>query len=459
MKQIELSKHLFGTDGIRGEANVFPMTADMVMKVAMSAALEFQNGHYRHTVIIGKDTRLSGYLFEQALTAGFISMGFDVLLLGPLPTPAVSMLTQSMRADLGVMISASHNPFHDNGIKIFGPNGFKLSDKAEEKIAKKITENFEPYFAKNDQIGRVTRIDDAKGRYIEFVKSVMPDKISLDGLKIVIDCANGAAYQVAPRVLWELGAEIIKIAVDPDGKNINHECGATNAKLLQEKVIEHRADIGIALDGDADRLIIVDELGDLIDGDQIIAVIATMMKKLGRLSSDKVVTTVMSNLGLEKYLGTIGLQLLRANVGDRHVIEKMLKSKSNVGGEASGHIIFGDNATTGDGLKAALEVLSVMQSEKKKASEVCKLFEMVPQKMINIDFHPSLRHKNLLANAVLKKKLAEATESIGTKGRLLVRQSGTEPLIRVMLESEDAAFVASFLGALVEDLKKTISTL
>ena len=430
------SRRYFGTDGIRGLTNKTPMTAALAMKVGQAAARHFLRGQHIHRVVIGKDTRLSGYMMESALTAGFTSVGMDVTLLGPMPTPAVAMLTRSMRADLGVMISASHNPFHDNGIKLFGPDGYKLSDEDEAAIEALLEE--EIALAEPRAIGRARRIDDAQGRYIHFAKATFPEQLRLDGLKIVIDCAHGAAYKVAPAALWELGAEVIAMGVAPDGFNINDKVGSTHPKALQLKVLESGADIGIALDGDADRLIVVDERGQVVDGDQLMALIAARAAEAGTLKGGALVATVMSNLGLERFLAGRGVALHRAAVGDRHVLEMMRTSGCNVGGEQSGHIILSDHATTGDGLVAALQVLSALVATGKPASELLHLFDPLPQLLKNVRFKGGAP----LETAGVKAAIAAAEAALAGSGRLLIRKSGTEPLIRVMAEGEDKALVA-----------------
>src|SRR5690606_36601624 len=377
-----MSRQLFGTDGIRGMANLEPMTAETALRVAMAAALHFRNGHHQ-TVVVGKDTRLSGYLLEPALTAGFVSMGMDVVLVGPMPTPAVAMLTRSLRADLGVVISASHNPFQDNGIKLFGADGFKLSDEVELAIEAKL-DKVEAARAPSANLGRALRMEDAKGRYVEFVKSSFPRGMRLDGLKIVVDCAHGAAYRVAPSVFWELGAEVVKIGVEPNGRNINDKCGATHPETLAKAVLEHGADVGVALDGDADRVQLVDEKGNRIDGDQVMGLIASRWKQDGRLRGEGIVATVMSNLGLERHLQSLGLRLERTGVGDRYVVERMRENGWNIGGEQSGHVVLSDYATTGDGLTAALQVLSCLMKANRPASEVLRVFDPLPQILRNV---------------------------------------------------------------------------
>ena len=447
-----MARKLFGTDGIRGTANIEPMTAETALKVAMAAATQFQRGDHRHQVVIGKDTRLSGYMIEPALTAGFIAMGLDVILLGPLPTPAVAILTRSLRADLGVMISASHNPFQDNGIKLFGPDGYKLSDETEAAIEARIDANGGangPSLPPAAELGRARRLDDALGRYIEVAKNTFPRGLRLDGLKIVVDCANGAAYKTAPAVLWELGAEVVPVGVAPDGLNINRECGATAPELMREAVVVHGADIGIALDGDADRLILADEHGHIIDGDQVMALIARNWCLTDRLQGQGVVATVMSNLGLERYLATLGLGLERVAVGDRYVVEHMREHGFNLGGEQSGHIVMGDFCPTGDGLIAALQVLAVLQATGRRASEMCRVFPTVPQVLRNVRFPRSLDSETVLGAAGVTAAIAGGETRLGDTGRLLIRKSGTEPLIRVMAEGDDAALVQSVVDDIV----------
>jgi phosphoglucosamine mutase len=439
-----MTRKFFGTDGIRGTTNREPMTAQTALCVGMAAGAHFLRGDHRHRVVIGKDTRLSGYMMESAMVAGFTSVGMDVVLLGPMPTPAVAMLTRSMRADLGVMISASHNPFADNGIKLFGPDGYKLSDQAEQAIEKRLESG--PKLAKSEMIGRARRIDDARGRYIHFAKSTFPENLRLDGLKVVIDCANGAAYHVAPEALWELGAEVIPIGVSPNGLNINKECGSTYPQTLQETVVASGADIGIALDGDADRLIVVDEKGEIVDGDQLMALIALGLQRRGELKGDAVVATVMSNLGLERKLGDAGLKLLRTKVGDRYVLEEMRKTGCNVGGEQSGHIILSDHATTGDGLVAGLQVLAALVEAKAPASELLKQFEPLPQLLKNVRFNGGAP----LEVDSVRKRIAAAEAELEGRGRLVIRKSGTEPLIRVMAEGEDMALVQRVVDDICE---------
>ncbi len=432
------TRTLFGTDGIRGIANAEPMTADTALKVAMAAGLVLKRGEHRHLVVIGKDTRLSGYLIEPALTAGFIAMGMDVVLVGPMPTPAIAMLTRSLRADLGVMISASHNPYQDNGIKLFGPDGFKLSDAIETQIESAFDRAASERATAN-QLGRARRLDDAGGRYIEFVKNTFPKGLRLEGLKVVVDCANGAAYKVAPTVLWELGAEVVPMGVAPDGTNINRNCGTLSTQTMQRAVIDSRAHLGLALDGDADRLVVADEKGRLLDGDQLMALIATRWRKSGRLAASGIVSTVMSNLGFERYLAGIGVKVARTQVGDRYVVEEMRRLGCNLGGEQSGHIILGDHSTTGDGLIVALQVLAVIVETGAQASQVCNVFEPVPQLLRNVRVNggAALESKDILA------AISAGQSRLGSKGRLLVRKSGTEPLIRIMAEGEDKSLVTS----------------
>lgn len=437
-----MERKLFGTDGIRGTANCEPMTAETALKVGMAAGLHFRRGNYRHRVLIGKDTRLSGYMLEPALTAGFISMGMDVILVGPMPTPAVAMLTRSMRCDLGVMLSASHNPFEDNGIKLFGPDGYKLSDEVEQGIEHHLENGIAAHLAPPSELGRARRLEDVVGRYTEFVKSTFPKGLTLGGMRIVIDCANGAGYRVAPEILWELGAEVIRMGDSPDGYNINRDCGSTSPKGMCKKVVEYRADFGIALDGDADRVLIADEKGELIDGDQLMAVIAENWAATGRLAGGGVVATVMSNLGLERYLTERGLALHRTQVGDRYVVEHMRAHGLNVGGEQSGHIIFSDYTTTGDGLIAALQVLAVVAGSNRRTSEVCRVFEPLPQVLRNVRYNG----RQPLDSERVKAAIADAEQRLGAKGRLLIRKSGTEPLIRVMGESEDEQLLGRIIG-------------
>ena len=443
-----MTRKFFGTDGIRGTTNLEPMTAETALRVGQAAGAHFLRGEHQHRVVIGKDTRLSGYMMESAMVAGFTSVGMDVVLLGPMPTPAVAMLTRSMRADIGVMISASHNPFADNGIKLFGPDGYKLSDDDEREIEKKLEEA--PGLAKAELIGRARRIDDARGRYIHFAKSTFPEHLRLDGLKVVIDCANGAAYHVAPEALWELGAEVVPLGVTPNGLNINDECGSTKPRLLQETVVASGADIGIALDGDADRLIVVDEQGHIIDGDQLMALIALGLQSRGELKGDAVVATVMSNLGLERKLGEAGLKLARTKVGDRYVLEEMRRSGCNVGGEQSGHIILTDHATTGDGLVAGLQVLAALVEGDAPASALLRQFEPLPQLLKNVRFNGGA--DPLEADSV-QKRIAAAEAELEGRGRIVIRKSGTEPLIRVMAEGDDSTLVERVVDDICEAVR------
>ena len=446
------TRKYFGTDGIRGLANTHPMTAEVALKLGMATALQFRRGEHRHRVVIGKDTRLSGYMIEPALMSGFVSMGMDVVLVGPMPTPAVAMLTRSLRADIGVMISASHNQFEDNGIKLFGPDGYKLSDAVEAKIEARMESDLSAHLASADALGRARRLDDANGRYTEYVKQTFPRGLRLDGLKVAIDCANGAAYKVAPEVFWELGAEIIPIGVKPNGTNINKGCGSTDLVTLQEATTIAGADIGLALDGDADRLIVCDENGRVIDGDQIMALITNDWHKAGRLKGGGVVSTVMSNLGLENYLNSLGLDLKRTPVGDRYVAEVMRAASYNLGGEQSGHLIFDDYATTGDGLIAALQVLVVLVTSGKPASEICDMFEPLPQLLKNVRFNGG----SPLENSDVKAAIADAESKLGKSGRVLIRKSGTEPLIRVMAEGEDLAVVEALVDGICETISKQV---
>ncbi len=448
-----MSKKLFGTDGIRGTANQHPMTAETALHVGQAAALQFTRGDHRHRVVIGKDTRLSGYMLETALTAGFVSCGMDVILIGPMPTPAVAMLTRSLRADLGVMISASHNPFEDNGIKIFGPDGYKMSDAVEAEIEARIVGGMAGELAPPAEIGQARRMDDAHGRYTEFVKQTFPRRKTLDGIKVVVDCANGAAYKVAPEVLWELGADVIEMGVDPDGYNINLNCGSTAPERMAAEVVATGADLGIALDGDADRVMVCDEKGNVVDGDQLMALIATGMKTAGSLEGGAVVATVMSNLGLETYLEGIGIGLHRAPVGDRYVVEAMVEMGCNIGGEQSGHIVMGNYSTTGDGLMAGLQVLAQLAAAKesdRKASEICRLFEPLPQLLENVRFEGA----SPLDRDDVKAAIGVAEERLKGNGRLLIRMSGTEPLVRVMAEGKDATLVKSVVGDLAELIER-----
>ena len=442
-----MGRKYFGTDGIRGRANGV-ITPELALKVGQATGCVFRRGDYRHRVVIGKDTRLSGYMIETALVAGFTSVGMDVLLLGPMPTPAVAMLTRSMRADLGVMISASHNLYDDNGIKLFGPDGYKLSDAVELEIEHLVDSDMSKKLAKSAALGRAKRIDGVHDRYIEFAKRTLPKNLSLDGLRVVVDCANGAAYRVAPAALWELGAEVFSIGTDPDGFNINKDCGSTAPEALAQKVREMRADIGIALDGDADRVILVDERGHLVDGDQLLAVIAQSWKEDGRLAKPGIVATVMSNLGLERFLEGIGLEMVRTPVGDRYVLEQMLSRGYNLGGEPSGHIILSDYATTGDGFVAALQVLAVVQKLRRPVSEVCHRFDPLPQILKNVRY----RSGKPLDDADVKSAIDAGEKRLNGHGRLLVRSSGTESVIRVMGEGDDRIMVEEVVDHIVSAL-------
>ena len=439
-----MARKFFGTDGIRGRANQWPITPEVAMKVAMAVGLSFRKGDHRHRVVIGKDTRLSGYMIETAMVAGFTAVGVDVFMAGPIPTPGVAMLTRSLRCDFGVMISASHNPYHDNGIKIFGPDGYKLSDEIEAEIEGLLDEDLAGRLAASPDLGRAKRIDGVQDRYIEFAKRTLPRNLSLSGLRVVIDCGNGAAYRVAPDALWELGAEVVKIGTEPDGRNINDGCGSTAPALLQRKVHEVRADIGIALDGDADRVIIVDEKGQIVDGDQLMAVVADSFADDGLLTNNGIVATVMSNLGLERHLAARGLDLVRTQVGDRYVVEEMRAKGYNVGGEQSGHIVLSDYSTTGDGLIAALQILAVVQKQDLPVSEICHRFEPVPQILRNVRFKSGRPLEDAGVQAVIR----GAEQRLSGSGRLVIRPSGTEPLIRVMGEADDA----DLLGSVVEEI-------
>lgn len=443
-------KRFFGTDGIRGTANVAPMTVEIAQKLGQAAGLHFKRGDHRHSVLLGKDTRLSGYMIESAMVSGFLSAGMDVTLVGPLPTPAIAMLTRSLRADLGVMISASHNPFGDNGIKLFGPDGFKLSDQDESEIEALMEKDLTAYLATPEHIGRASRLNDAAGRYIESAKASFPRKLRLDGMKIVIDCANGSAYRVAPTALWELGAEVIRIGCEPNGVNINEKCGSTHPEALCAAVVKHKADLGIALDGDADRVLIADETGRLIDGDQILALIAQSWAREGRLVGKAVVATVMSNMGLERFLENLGLNLERTAVGDRYVVERMLERQANIGGEQSGHMVLTDFATTGDGLIAALQILAVLVQDGRPASKVCRLFQPFPQKLKNV------RYKGVCPLDVdeVKSRQADVERKLAGRGRLVLRKSGTEPLVRVMAEAEDANLVDEVVDQMCDVLEQ-----
>ena len=440
-----MNRKYFGTDGIRGRVNGDKMTADTALRLGMAAGRYFHRGAHRHRVVIGKDTRLSGYMIEPALVAGFTSMGMDVFLFGPIPTPGVAFLTRSLRADIGVMISASHNAFEDNGIKLFGPDGYKLSDEIEYEIEQLMDGPTQHMLADSAKLGRAKRIDDSQARYIEFAKRTFPRSMTLEGIKLVIDCANGAAYKVAPTALWELGAEVIAICVEPDGFNINKGCGSTDTAALAERVRAEKADIGIALDGDADRLIIIDENGRKIDGDQIMGLVARDWQRREMLSAPGIVATIMSNLGLERHLQDNGLALARTKVGDRYVVEYMRRHGFNLGGEQSGHMVMSDFSTTGDGLIAALQVLAVMKQQERSVSDLCRVFEPVPQILENVRFSTGVP----LENDDVKAVIAACEQKLGNQGRLVIRPSGTEPLIRVMGEGDDAALVQQVVAEIV----------
>ncbi len=447
-----MTRKLFGTDGVRGRANTYPMTADMALRLGAAAGRYFRrDGSSAHRVVIGKDTRLSGYMLENALTAGLTSTGMNVLLLGPIPTPAVGFLTRSMRADLGVMISASHNPHHDNGIKFFGPDGFKLSDEAEAEIEAMLDGDIAP--AQPENIGRAKRIDDGRGRYQEYAKTTFPAGLRLDGLKVVIDCANGAAYRAAPDVLWELGAEVISVGVSPNGTNINHRCGSTHTETAAEAVVTHGAHVGISLDGDADRVMILDEHGKVADGDQIMALMAGRWADEGRLQGGALVATVMSNLGLERFLEGRGLRLERTAVGDRYVVERMREGGFNLGGEQSGHIVMTDYATTGDGLIAGLQFLAEMARTGKPASALTQSFETVPQMLKNVRYGAGSAP---LEAASVKAIIAASEVRLAGKGRLLIRNSGTEPLVRVMAECEDEGLLVDVVDGIVDAVQAAV---
>ncbi|KAA2211329.1 phosphoglucosamine mutase [Teichococcus oryzae] len=451
MSIAKIERRLFGTDGIRGIANRDPMDAATALRLGQAAGRYFSRGEHRHRVVIGKDTRLSGYMLEPALTAGFIGAGMDVVLVGPLPTPAIALLTRSLRADLGVMISASHNPFEDNGIKLFGPDGLKLSDAQEAGIEALMAADLSQGLAGPATLGRASRLKDAPGRYMEAAKASFPKGRSLEGLRIVVDCANGAAYHVAPTVLWELGADVVSVGDAPDGFNINKECGSTAPARLAELVKERRADLGIALDGDADRLVLCDEQGRIVDGDQILAVVAGSWKRQGRLQGDTVVATVMSNLGLERHLQDLGLRLERTKVGDRYVAERMREIGCNLGGEQSGHLIMSDFATTGDGLIGTLQVLAVLVEEKRLASEVCRCFQPLPQRLVNVRVPDGAASP--IAHVQVQEAIVAAEARLGRSGRVLIRASGTEPLIRVMAEAEDEALVVETVEGLAARIR------
>ena len=444
-----MTRKLFGTDGVRGTANTHPMTAELALRLGAAAGRFFhQGGDRRHSVVIGKDTRLSGYMLENALTAGLTSTGMNVLLLGPVPTPAVGLLTHSMRADLGIMISASHNPHQDNGIKLFGPDGFKLSDEKETAIERLLDGPVEPVGP--DQIGRAKRIDDGLGRYVEYAKTTFPARGKLSGLRVVVDCANGAAYKAAPQVLWELGADVVPVGVAPDGFNINDKCGSTSTRLAARTVRETRADLGICLDGDADRVMILDETGAAADGDQVMALLAARWAEVGRLAGSTLVATVMSNLGLERFLASRGVALHRTRVGDRYVVEAMRQGGWNLGGEQSGHIVMTDYGTTGDGLIAGLQFLSEMVRTGRRASELAEQFAPVPQLLRNVRFAAG---RDPLAGDGVRKAVAEAEARLDGHGRLLIRKSGTEPLIRVMAEAEDEALLGEVVEGIVAEVR------
>ncbi|MEM8741837.1 MAG: phosphoglucosamine mutase [Pseudomonadota bacterium] len=442
-----MGRALFGTDGVRGRANSGAMTAEAAMRLGMAAGRYFRSGSHQHRVVIGKDTRRSGYMLETAITAGLTSVGVDVYLLGPVPTPAVGLLTRSIRADLGVMISASHNPFEDNGIKFFGPDGYKLSDAAEETIEAYFNEP--PDLAPPAQIGKATRIDDGRGRYIEFAKTTFPRRLRLDGLKIVVDCAHGAAYRTAPEVLWELGADVVPLGVTPNGFNINDKVGSTDPEAARRAVLADRADLGIALDGDADRVIVIDEAGSIIDGDQIMGLIAGRWARQGRLSGDTLVATVMSNLGLERHLAGQGVRLERTRVGDRYVVEAMRAGGWNLGGEQSGHIVMSDHTTTGDGLIAALQVLAALVESDRPLSQLGKVFAPVPQLLKNVRFAGA---EDPLASEPVRAAIRDGEARMGGSGRLVVRKSGTEPLIRVMGECEDRGLLAEIVNEICAEV-------
>jgi phosphoglucosamine mutase len=448
-----MTRKLFGTDGLRGTANREPITARTALELALAAGAQFRRGNHRHRVVIGKDTRLSGYMLEPALAAGFVSMGMDAILLGPLPTPAVAMLTRSLRADVGVMISASHNPYQDNGIKLFGPDGYKLSDEIEGTIEARMRDGQAP-LAKSEALGRAVRLEDARGRYIEFVKNSFPKGLTLDGLKIVVDCAHGAAYRVAPTVLEELGAEVIAIGVEPDGTNINRDCGATAPEAMCKAVLAEGAHLGLALDGDADRLIVADEKGRVLDGDQLMALVARSWANAGRLAGGAIVATVMSNLGLERFLGGLNLQLHRTPVGDRYVVERMRAGGFNVGGEQSGHIILADFVTTGDGLIAALQVLAVLVASARPASETGRVFDPLPQRLESLKVEATAKPLDAVG---VKAAIRAAEAALGSAGRILVRKSGTEPVIRIMAEGEDEVVVGQAIDQVIRAIEAALA--
>ncbi|HRP79014.1 MAG TPA: phosphoglucosamine mutase [Aquamicrobium sp.] len=446
-----MSRSYFGTDGIRGRANRFPMTAETALRVGMAVGMTFHRGSHRHRVVLGKDTRLSGYMVENAMVAGFCAAGMDVFLLGPIPTPGVAMLVRSLRADIGVMISASHNPYYDNGIKLFGPDGYKLSDEIEWRIEQLLDHDVDIALADADALGRAKRIDGVHDRYVEFAKRTLSRSMSLSGLRIVVDCANGAGYKVAPAALWELGAEVIVINDEPNGLNINEDCGSTHPLGLARKVHEVRADIGIALDGDGDRVTIVDETGAVVDGDQVMALIAESWQQSGRLTGGGLVATIMSNLGLERHMAGLGLSLERTKVGDRYVVERMREGGFNVGGEQSGHIVLSDFSTTGDGLVSALQVLACIKRADKPASEVCRRFEPVPQVLKNVRFSEGAP----LEDETVKQAIEDWRAKLGKSGRVVIRPSGTEPLIRVMAEADDRALVEQVVDGIVDAISST----
>ena len=451
LTQVAKARRYFGTDGIRGRANSFPMTADVALKAGRAAGLVFQRGEHRHRVVIGKDTRLSSYMLENALTAGFLSVGMDVLLTGPMPTPGIAMLTRSMRCDLGVMISASHNRYDDNGIKLFGPDGFKLSDAVEAGIEDLIDADLGARLAPPEALGRAKRIDGVADRYVEFAKRTLARNLSLEGLRVVVDCANGAAYKVAPAALWELGADVIAIGVDPDGFNINEGVGSTAPETLAARVVTSGADIGIALDGDADRVIIIDEKGTIVDGDQLLAAIADSWSADGRLINGRIAVTVMSNLGLERHLAGLGISVIRTPVGDRYVTEAMIANGLNLGGEQSGHIIMTDYTTTGDGLVAALQLLAIVKTAGRPVSEVCHRFEPVPQVLKSVRTGANSKP---LADDRVRQMIDAANSRLSDTGRLVIRASGTEPVIRVMAEGDDPAVIAEIVDELVAALSE-----
>jgi len=447
-------RKLFGTDGVRGLANTEPMTAETIMRLGVAAGRRFTSGNHRHTVVIGKDTRLSGYMLEPALVAGFVSVGMDVILVGPIPTPGIAMLTRSMRCDLGVMISASHNPYEDNGIKLFGPDGYKLSDALEAEIEAMMDGNLGEARSAAPSLGRAKRLEDAAGRYIEYTKTTFPRGRRLDGLKIVVDCANGAAYKVAPTVFWELGAEVIKVGVEPDGFNINRDCGSLFPQRMRDLVVAHKAHLGLALDGDADRVLFCDERGDMVDGDQVLALIAGHWQRTKQLQGGAVVSTVMSNLGLERHLQTRNLKLLRTKVGDRYVVEQMREGGYNLGGEQSGHIIMGQHATTGDGIIAALQVLAALVEGGKAASDTLRLFTPVPQLLRNVKLTNGTNADSVLKLEAVQQAIAAVEKRLNGRGRLVIRKSGTEPLIRIMAEGDDAKEVDTVVAELAAVITK-----